>query len=286
MFVETISDAIGKEIPAFSEFKYWFVPVSLGRVDVYDVKTSSKCKEAATVVGLDMAEAADFDKFKNRPEYTLIESRASWEGGNLYDALLAGCILVKTVKENLQSTGTLGNPDDAVPRILRCLQWLHTTDFYIAPASTRYHDSTVGGLLNHSLKVADCTTKLLRSPIFNVVDIESAVLVALVHDWCKIGFYESYQKNVKNETTGVWEKQDAFRWKDKAYSCLGHGVSSMYIAQKFIKLDIEECLAIRWHMGAWRVCDSEINEMQQANEMYPLVHLLQFADQLSITEYA
>ena len=57
------------------------------------------------------------------------------------------------------------------------------------------------------------------------------------------------------------------------------------IANKFFKLDLAECLAIRWHMGRWNVSESEVNEFQQANEQYPLVHMLQFADRLAITAY-
>lgn len=44
-------------------------------------------------------------------------------------------------------------------------------------------------------------------------------------------------------------------------------------------------LAIRWHMGRWNVVDSEVNDLQTANENYPMVHMIQFADQLSIVNY-
>lgn len=35
------------------------------------------------------------------------------------------------------------------------IAWLETTDFYIAPASTRFHGNYEGGLLEHSLNVYD-----------------------------------------------------------------------------------------------------------------------------------
>ena len=54
---------------------------------------------------------------------------------------------------------------------------------------------------------------------------------------------------------------------------------------KFFKLSQEEALAIRWHMGEYNVADNEMNELHYANENYPLVFLLQFADRLSITNY-
>lgn len=173
------------------------------------------------------------------------------------------------------------------PRYLKSLlQWLRSTDFYRAPASTRYHEAYIGGLLVHTLNVYNNMLELIKIPQFSSIDdIHSAALVALTHDWCKIDYYESYEKNVKNETTGLWEKQLAFRTNQRGIS-LGHGVSSMFLVEKFFRLTPDEALAIRWHMDRFRVCDDEINELQQSNERYPLVHLLQFADQLSITEYA
>ena len=165
------------------------------------------------------------------------------------------------------------------------LKWLRSTDFYKAPASTRYHESVIGGLLVHTLNVYNNMLGLLKAPQFANVDIYSATLVALTHDWCKIDYYEAYEKNVKNEDTGQWEKQTAFRTNQKGIP-LGHGVTSMFLAERFFKLTPDEALAIRWHMNRFRVCEDEINELQKANETFPLVHLIQFADALSITSYA
>lgn len=66
---------------------------------------------------------------------------------------------------------------------------------------------------------------------------------------------------------------------------LGHGVSSMFLINKFFRLNIEEASAIRWHMGAYRTDDNEFNELQSSNENFMLVHLIQFADQLSLVKY-
>jgi len=167
----------------------------------------------------------------------------------------------------------------------KLVTWLRSTDFYKAPASTIYHESFVGGLLVHTLNVYNNMIALRSASQFKDVDIVSAALVALTHDWCKIGLYETYQKNVKNESTGQWEKVDAFRYNQTGVP-LGHGVSSMFLASKFFRLSTEEALAIRWHMNRFRVCEDEISELQKANETFPLVHLIQFADALSITSYA
>jgi hypothetical protein len=181
-----------------------------------------------------------------------------------------------------------GSADDTDTRNYNSLEslykWLDNSGFYTAPASTQYHESYIGGLCDHTLKVVDNIITLSKLPVFSSVDLASAILVALVHDWCKIGFYTSYDKNVK-DATGNWVKTQAFKYSGSPMIALGHGAASMYLASKWFNLSDEEALAIRWHMGAWRIVDSECNELQYANENYPLVHMLQFADQLSITKY-
>lgn len=195
-----------------------------------------------------------------------------------YNSLLTNCIVAR------YSDITPGDTDKYILRANRCTEWLATTDFYAAPASTRYHESEPGGLLKHTLKVVARIKDLLKCDVFKDVSVHSAVLVALVHDWCKIGLYESYNRNIK-DSNGNWTQVMEFKYKELLLTCFGHGVSSMFLIQRFVNLSVEEALAIRWHMGAWRVVDSEMNELQQSNETYPLVHLLQFADQLSIVSY-
>ena len=176
------------------------------------------------------------------------------------------------------------NPDNYDNYIEKILNWLSNTDFYEAPASTIYHESFKHGLLYHTLTVYNNMLELFEIPKFNSVPIDSGALCCLTHDWCKINLYESYKRNVKNEQTGAWEKVDAYKRGTFNYP-FGHGAASMFMAMKMFKLTEEEALAIRWHMSMFNVCDSEINEYQQACEQFPLVHLLQFSDQLSITEY-
>ena len=169
-------------------------------------------------------------------------------------------------------------------RLYELNEWLTKSRFYTSPASTRYHEAYEGGLCEHSIRVVENIIQLHQLPQFESVDLVSAVLVALVHDWCKIGLYESYLKNVKDDN-GNWVKETAFKLSDNLTSAFGHGVSSMYLAGKWFNLSEAESLAIRWHMGSWRVVESEYNELQFANENYPLVHMLQFADQLAIVKY-
>lgn len=166
----------------------------------------------------------------------------------------------------------------------RFMDWISKTDFFSAPASTRFHGSFEGGLVEHHLDVYNEIVDLLTLPKFKDVNPASAYLVALVHDFCKIGLYDPYFRNVKNDVTGQWEQVQAFKY-DKPQYPFGHGVSSMYLATQFFRLSREESLAVRWHMGSYRCATEDFSELQDSNERYPLVLLLQFADQLSITAY-
>lgn len=164
------------------------------------------------------------------------------------------------------------------------LQWIRSTDFYAAPASSNHHESYQGGLLVHSLNVYNHMVDLTTLSIFEKVNVAEATIVALVHDWCKIGYYESYEKNVKNDSTGKWEKKSAYRINQKGIP-LGHGATSLYLAMHVMRLTNEQALAIRWHMGEYNVADNEVNELQTANLKYPMVYLIQFADRLACTSY-
>ena len=193
---------------------------------------------------------------------------------SIYEQLLIGAYLLRFPETAINNDASY----------IKMIDWLRSTDFYRAPASTMYHESVVGGLVIHSLKVYNEAILINRLPKFRKVSLASIAIVALCHDWCKISTYESYKRNVKNEETGQWEQVDSFK-RNFTGLTLGHGVTSMFYALKYMDLSEEECAAIRFHMGHWNICDPEINELQKCNESYPLVHLLQFADQLSIVSY-
>jgi hypothetical protein len=286
------------------KFKYWFLEtkrnddvvcydaydIALGRRvgTIEDPKSSNKSTSCFVAEGSAAEVGEAFDAMFNEDLFlvNLLYDNKLTKSAENYNAILTWSRCEAAARHAIESGSNLQAAlEDAFNRSSYAVNWLSTTDFYEAPASTIYHESEVGGLLKHTLVTAYHAATLSSLPVFEKANPEDATFVALVHDWCKIGYYESYQKNVKNETTGQWEKQTAFKRRDLSYSCLGHGVSSMYMAQKFFKLSIDECCAIRWHMSAWRVVDSEMNELQQANEAYPLVHLLQFADQLSLVKY-
>ena len=70
------------------------------------------------------------------------------------------------------------------------------TDFFTAPASTRFHGAYEGGLLEHSLNVYECLCDFAKRPRFRekygfTFSEESLAIVALLHDLCKTNFYKT-----------------------------------------------------------------------------------------------
>lgn len=283
--------------------KNYFLPVSnLRWVCVNNSKSSGThdVVEHATadsfeVIGAELCGAdelneinADFMMFKLSPEYRAIQLIGSMDADRYcglsakeaYETIIEGCSLIRAHRRKLDVSS-----EACSTQIDRCRSWLSSTDFYAAPASTQYHDSCVGGLVRHTLNVIRNIYNLWALPAFETINIEDAVIVAAVHDWCKIGLYKPYQRNVKNESTGKWEQVTAYKYGEEI-APLGHGVSSLFLANSFFTFSMQEAAAIRWHMGVWRVVDSEMNTLQHCNETYPIVHMLQFADQLAITTYA
>lgn len=83
----------------------------------------------------------------------------------------------------------------------KLIEYLRKSDFYTAPASTRFHSCHEGGLVEHSLNVADCLLNKLKDPIWadrlSEVGWESIIISALLHDICKSNYYVSEIKNKK-----------------------------------------------------------------------------------------
>lgn len=112
------------------------------------------------------------------------------------------------------------------------LAWLGTTDFFEAPASTRFHGAFPGGLVEHSLNVYD---QLLFDHSALKYGGQTLAVCALLHDVCKANYY--------HRDSDGWTVRDALP--------MGHGEKSVYLIQKHMDLTDEEALAIRWHMGAY-----------------------------------
>lgn len=152
------------------------------------------------------------------------------------------------------------------------LEWLLKTDFFTAPASTKYHCACENGLLMHSLSVY----KVMMEKHFDEEkdNPESYAICALLHDLCKAQFYKVSTRNVKNEETGQWEKQPYYCVEDSFP--YGHGEKSVFLIERFMRLKIDEAMAIRWHMGGFD--DGGGFSVSLAYEKYPIAVKLHLSD--------
>ena len=162
----------------------------------------------------------------------------------------------------------------------KLLEYLMSTqsDFFIAPASTRFHGSYEGGLLEHSINVYHCLKDYLSRPrvkeMYNLdYTDESIAIVSLLHDLCKVNCYVKGTRNVKDKS-GVWQQVPTFEYADDMP--YGHGEKSVYIISGFMKLTREEAFAIRYHMGFSGT--EPQNNVGSAFEKYPLAFALSTAD--------
>lgn len=152
------------------------------------------------------------------------------------------------------------------------------SDFFTAPASTRFHGSHEGGLLEHSLNVYYCLTDYLaRTRVQNDYHLtcseETAAIVSLLHDVCKINCYRKGTRNVKDKN-GVWQTVPTYEFADEMP--YGHGEKSVYIINGFMRLTREEAFAIRYHMGFSG--EENVRNVGAAFEKYPLAFALSTAD--------
>ena len=140
------------------------------------------------------------------------------------------------------------------PGMAELMDFLEKSDYYEAPASTKYHGAYKKGLVEHSE--------------------DTLAIITLLHDLCKVNFYKVDYRNAKN-AKGEWEKVPYYTIEDTIP--YGHGEKSVMMLTEYIKLTSEEKYAIRWHMGF-----SEPKEVYgtlgQAFKKYPLALLLHEAD--------
>ncbi len=153
------------------------------------------------------------------------------------------------------------------------------SDFFTAPASTKYHSAYEGGLCEHSINVYKCLCDYMeRDRVKNVYGLtasdETIAVVALLHDICKVNFYTVELRNKKNDVTGQWEKVPYYAINDELP--YGHGEKSVYIISGFMRLSREEAVAIRYHMGFSGIEDK--GNIGKSFEKWPLAFALSTAD--------
>ena len=155
------------------------------------------------------------------------------------------------------------------------INFLEKSDFFKAPASTRFQGDYEGGLLEHSMKVYEIFKEKVKNASIEMnVSDDTIIISALLHDVCKANFYKVDYRNAKNEL-GVWEKVPYYTIDDQIP--YGHGEKSVMMISEFIKLTPEEKYAIRWHMG-FTEPKEVYNTIGAAYKKYPLALLLFEAD--------
>ncbi len=202
----------------------------------------------------------------------------------IYNTLLTYALTARAKNRGLPEGDT--SVEKLAAHIISYLE--NKTDFYTSPASLKYHEAFAGGLVYHSLCVYNKMLELIKLPSFQNVDIASATLVALTHDWCKIGKYSTYTKNVKNDDD-VWIQQEAYKYAED-HMGLGHSTQSLimlmqFCTSKYTNLTFDEMAAIRWHMYTWDISQYDQEDMNKCNNNIPMVKLIQFADQLACANF-
>ena len=179
----------------------------------------------------------------------------------------------------------------ARPGVDRLMEYIRKSDFYTAPASTKYHLAAPGGLLQHSLNVLDALRGLLAFnsvtgtweyhaafKIVATIPDDSVTVMALLHDICKTHFYGTSTRNQKNDATGKWEKVPYYTVDDKMP--LGHGPKSAMIVKQYTTLTTAEMYAIWHHMGFNGNFEND-TAVGQSMEMFPAVLALHTADMMA-----
>lgn len=169
-------------------------------------------------------------------------------------------------------------------KIVELVEKLEKTDFFWAPASTQYHSSFKGGLCLHSLNVYKELKGLVslhsteETPLYKE---DTLIIVALLHDLCKMNFYETSTRNVKNGE-GQWETVPYIKVKDtrERFIFSGHGANSEFMIRQFIPLSVEESVAVIHHMG---YADEHIRnyDLDEIFNRFPLALFLHEADLLA-----
>ena len=155
------------------------------------------------------------------------------------------------------------------------LKWLSKTDFFTAPASTKFHCACPCGLVQHSVSVYRTMVERYFDP--ETDSEESFAICGLLHDVCKAQFYKEGTRNVKNEQTGAWEKKPYYMIEDSFP--YGHGEKSVFLIERFLRLKTSEAIAIRWHMGGFDdAARGGSFAISQAYDRYPLAVKLHLAD--------
>lgn len=166
------------------------------------------------------------------------------------------------------------------PGIGKMLDYLENkTDFYTAPASSKFHNNVEGGLLDHSLNVYHNFKGLLQLKDIPMEE-DSIIICSLLHDLCKCNYYTKELRNKKVDNK--WVQYEMWANVKQVKLPFPHSYRSIKLIKPNIQLKLLEELCIFYHMGPYGGEDYEYrNMLKQANEQYPQTLLFYIADLMS-----
>lgn len=168
---------------------------------------------------------------------------------------------------------------------------LEASDFFRAPASTRYHNSYIGGLCEHSLNVYHNLKQLVDIKGLTDIDPDSIIICALLHDMSKMNQYELYIRNEKvyredgskHDALGnfEWESSYGFKTRDAKERFIygNHEETSEFMVKSYIPLTVEESVAILTHhagMGYDSVPSEVLSDRFNNYKLSTLLHVADF----------
>lgn len=122
------------------------------------------------------------------------------------------------------------------------------TDFFTAPASTKWHAAYPGGLFQHCVNVMQCLVETTHRMGLGWQRSISPCIVGLLHDATKFNTYVMKQdRNPLTQEIETWYEWDNNRVELSPI----HGEDSLLKVKEMIPLTEEEEACIRWHMGAY-----------------------------------
>ncbi len=159
--------------------------------------------------------------------------------------------------------------------MIKLVEWLSASDFFTAPASTRFHGVGVGGLARHSLNVYK---KLYQynEELKLETPADSMIVACLLHDVCKIG---AYKESSTARSGYCWNKAQP----------KGHAMLSLVRIAEYIKLTELEVKMIQYHMGLYGLNEFDPSKgeyslrkggLANAWYHYPIVKVMYFCDEL------
>ena len=177
----------------------------------------------------------------------------------------------------------------------KLIDWLENkSDFFTAPATTKYHGSYEGGLCEHSLNVYYALRNLnygympelcqteeeIKQDIHKYkYDEDTLKIVGLLHDISKANYYEKYQKNVKDKN-GNWTQVEEYKVKEDRFIFGSDEQTADFMVSTFIPLTLDEHIAIL-HKTGGRAFDATQTSIPTIFEHCELAVLLNCADLLS-----